>query len=254
MRCSHLRFELLVCGALLVGAPGCPADISAAVPIALDVHVTGRGRSAVDVNGRTVSFSAAQLCIAGLETYEGDAVLAQAFGVQRSDWTSTVRDLLSFRSAHAHPGHYEAGGTMGDVVGPAVVDLAATTPVVLRGEGISGHHGSATLTLCDDDSIGGALRLAGTVTLDDGTTRAFSFSTAAGAAIEGIAINVEASGDLSLLLEVDLAAFVARADFSAAAVSAFNADDVVVPASGSQLDNAFVRAAASSSTYVFSSL
>jgi hypothetical protein len=243
---------LVVCGALLVGAAGCTADTSAAVPIALDVQVGGRGRSAVDVNGRAVSFTAAQLCVAGLETYEGDAVLA--LGVQRSDWTSTVRDLLSFRSAHAHPGHYEAGGTMGDVVGPAVVDLAATTPVVLRGEGISGHHGSATLTLCDDDSIGGALRLAGTVTLDDGTTRAFSFSTAAGAAIEGIAINVEASGDLSLLLEVDLAAFVARADFSAAAVSAFDADDVVVPASGSQLDNAFVRAAASSSTYVFSSL
>lgn len=232
---------------------GCTDDsTAAATPIVLGLDVGGTGGAAVDVQGRAVTFTSASLCVSGVETFEGEAVLAAR--ATPHDWVLAARDALSFASAHAHPGHYEAGGTMGEVQGPVVVDLLATTSASLTGDGISGHHGSASLTLCDDDTIGGAVRLAGTVTLDDGTTRAFSFVAAAPDVIEGIPVDVDTSGNLTLQLQVQLAQFAARADFSADALAASteSTDDVFVAASGSQIDNAFVRALQASSTFVFS--
>lgn len=229
---------------------GCADEgTTAATPIVVGLEVGGTAPAAVDVHGRAVTFTVASLCVAGIETFAGEAVLAAR--AASHEWVFAVRDVLSFASAHAHPGHYEAGGTMGEVQGPVVVDLLSSTPAVLNGDGISGHHGSASLTLCDDDALGGAVRLAGTVVLDDGSTRAFAFSAAAADVIEGIPVNVDATGDLALLLQVQLAQFSARADFSTDAVAA-SSDDMFVAASGTQIDNAFVRALQASSTYVFS--
>jgi hypothetical protein len=229
---------------------GCTeADTTAATPIVLGLDVGGSAASAVDVQGRDVTFTSASLCVSGVETFEGEAVLA-ARAASR-DWVFAVRDVLSFASAHAHPGHYEAGGTMGEVQGPVVVDLLAATPVSLTGDGISGHHGSASLTLCDDDTLGGAVRLTGNVVLDDRSTRAFAFSAEAPDVIEGIPVDVDTSGDLTLQLQVQLARLAARANFSAEALAA-STDEVFIAASGSQIDNAFARALQASSTFVFS--
>jgi hypothetical protein len=224
-------------------------NTTAATPIVLGLDIGGTAASAVDVQGRAITFTSASLCVSGVETFAGEAVLAAR--ADSRDWVFAVRDALSFASAHAHPGHYEAGGTMGEVQGPVVVDLLAAAPAALTGEGISGHHGSASLTLCDDDTLGGTARLAGSVVLDDGSTRAFAFSAAAPDVIEGIPVDVDTSGDLTLQLQVQLAQVAARADFSVEALAA-STDEVFIAASGSQIDNAFARALQASSTYVFS--
>lgn len=224
-----------------VGCDEAPAPQS----IALTVAINGVGLDGLQsTGGYAVTVTSAALCIEQLQTHAGEAVLASTLPS-----VDEVRDaLLSFSSAHAHPGHYDEGGLMGEVTGPTVVDLLAATATTMPvGEGISGHHGSASITLCTDDDLGGALRLEGTASRD-GSEVGFRFVVAAPDIIEGIPVDVELGGDGTLAVHVDLAGLLGRVDFGAFPAQA----PPVVPTPpppDSQPDNAVGRALRASSTY-----
>ena len=242
---------------MLVAASGAGCDDAPAPQsIALTVAIDGVGLEGLQsTGGYVVTVTAASLCIEQLQTHAGEAVLAstQPSRLPRG-WPSVgeVRDaLLSFSSARAHPGHYDEGGLMGEVTGTTVVDLLATTATTATtmpvGDGISGHHGSASITLCTDAGLDGALLLEGRASRD-GTDVGFRFVVQAPEVIEGIPVDVELGGDGALVVQVDLAGLLGRVD-----VDAFPDQSPPVvptpPPQGSQPDNAVGRAIRASSTY-----
>ena len=228
--------------AALVGCNDAPAPSS----IVLSVAASGSSAAGlVDANGDVVTLTRAAICIAVVDSHAGEAVLAQRWPSARE-----VRDaLLSFSSAYAHPGHYEAGGLMGDVEGDTVVDLLAGATTLPVGAGITGHHGSATITLCDDADLGGAVVVEGTVGADG---KAFCLVVSAPEPIEGIRVDLEVEKDATFGLQIDLAALVSRVDFAQLPASTTAAP--AVPAPGSQPDNAIGRAVRASSSYHFTLL
>jgi hypothetical protein len=239
---------------MLVAASGAGCDDAPAPQsIALTVSIDGVGVDGLPTTGGyAVTLTAASLCIEQLQTHAGEAVLASTQPARRPrGWPSVaeVRDaLLSFSSAKAHPGHYDEGGLMGEVTGTTVVDLLATTATTMPvGDGISGHHGSASITLCTDAGLDGALLLEGTASRD-GTDVGFRFVVQAPEVIEGIPVDVELGGDGALVVHVDLAGLLGRVDFDA-----FPAQTPPVvptaPPPGSQPDNAVGRAIRAPSTY-----
>jgi hypothetical protein len=233
---------LVVAGGAGAGCDDAPAPASIALTVAIDgVGVEGLSST----GGYAVTVTVAALCIEQLQTHAGEAVLAS----RGMPSLGEVRDaLLSFSSAKAHPGHYDEGGLMGEVTGTTVVDLLATTATTMPvGDGISGHHGSASITLCTDAGLDGALLLEGTASRD-GTDVGFRFVVQAPEVIEGIPVDVELGGDGALVVHVDLAGLLGRVDFDA-----FPAQTPPVvptaPPPGSQPDNAVGRAIRASSTY-----
>ncbi len=54
-----------------------------------------------------------------------------------------LSSLFRMREAHAHPGHYVEGGTLGEMLEPVTVDLTAGVTEVFRGPGVTGQALSA---------------------------------------------------------------------------------------------------------------
>lgn len=95
-----------------------------------------------NAHGWTVSLFEAKLARGRLEYYTGDASLA-----------SRVADAL-IPSAHAHPGHYQEGEILGEVLGVGVVDIVDGADELPHGRGVSGTLGSARL-MFEPNALGG---------------------------------------------------------------------------------------------------
>ncbi|MDQ2644509.1 MAG: hypothetical protein M3020_11875 [Myxococcota bacterium] len=59
------------------------------------------------------------------------------------------RASFGIRAAHAHPGHYVEGGTLGEMLEPTTVDLTAGVTEVFRGPGVTGQALSARFAFQD---------------------------------------------------------------------------------------------------------
>jgi hypothetical protein len=74
---------------------------------------------------------------------------------QRTDWRLAAR-LLGVGVAHAHPGHYQAGNAMGQMLESASVDLLAGSFDLPDGAGVSGSYRSARFSFAAPSGKGSA--------------------------------------------------------------------------------------------------
>lgn len=236
------RRLLLTVASVLAALAACPAADSPAA-IAFGVRVHGAGAAPRDnMHGARVTITSAQACLGRVETHAGEAVLAARV-------RAVVDDVLSFRAAHAHPGHYDEGGLMGELDGDTVVDLLGDGVDKGTAQGISGRHGSAALTWCALPS-GAALELSGEAVVDGATVFFTAHAAVPDDPIGGVAVDVELDDGDVLDLGIDVFAFVDRVDFAAVAAGSAAAPTAFV--AGSQADNAVGRALRSAATFSFS--
>ncbi len=86
----------------------------------------------------------------------------------RLDWTYASR-WLGLGVAHAHPGHYEAGNAMGEMLEPSSIDLFAGTAEYSDGSGVSGVYRSARFSFASRATGPVAEQLEGHVAVVEGT-------------------------------------------------------------------------------------
>ncbi|RYE86294.1 MAG: hypothetical protein EOO75_15895 [Myxococcales bacterium] len=92
--------------------------------------------------GWTVTLTAASLSIGSLYYFDGASPIARAPAPPaRSRWASLWQPALAW----AHPGHYVAGATRGEVLSPWSVDLFAGVAELPAGNGVSGLYRSGQL-------------------------------------------------------------------------------------------------------------
>jgi hypothetical protein len=183
---------------------------------------------------------------------------------QHDDWQYATR-FLGLGLAHAHPGHYQAGNAMGQMLESASIDLLGGGVDLPDGDGISGTYRSARFTFVQPTGAG-ATKLDGHVALAEGMAekdgenprffRAFADlagieKSASQAHIEGCEfseVDVEDDGTVSVTVNpqiwFDLVDFTEAEEASAEAPADFPAD--------SQPQIAFVLGTTQLSAYKFS--
>jgi len=86
----------------------------------------------------------------------------------RRDWEFAQR-WLGLGIAHAHPGHYEAGNALGQMLTPWSVDLLTDTAALADGDGVTGIYRSASFSFKAPPAGPFATELFGHVAIAEGT-------------------------------------------------------------------------------------
>lgn len=149
---------------------------------------------------------------------------------ERSSWQYAAR-WLGLGMAHAHPGHYQAGNAMGQMLEASSLDLLAGEAELPDGEGVTGTYRSARFTLGDPTGpaakiLDGHAALAEGVAEKDGEEPRYFRATAdlaeiaehaADGKVEGCELEeVDVDGDGTITITIDPVVWFDLVDFSEA--------------------------------------
>lgn len=215
-----------------------------------EVRVAGSGGSSLQNDfGYRVDLTEARLHLGPIHFFSGEPL----FSVRAPDegWPARLaRRLLGVRLAHAHPGHYQQGEALGEVLSHGTVDLLAAAPTRLgTAEGITGRYRSARVAYAPAaDNAGHAAHLRG-VAKKGGESIAFAGDLDASEEIAGIACAAEVDGGAEgkMTLSVALEQWIARIDFTQLDASAGE----VTLEPDSQAHNALTRGIHNTSAFSF---
>lgn len=229
----------------LVGA-GCGDQGGASrVSYPLQLETADTSKLTTD-DGYTVTLSEARLSLGPVRLFAGEPLFAAG---PRESWpVRAMRTLLGIGVAHAHPGHYQQGEAMGELLAARVVDLLQPGDVLGSVDGVTGAVRSARVTLSPAQALGGhVIRIRGSA-VKGSRTVAFAATLDEPIDVSGIACtaDVTAAGG-ALTLRPEPGRWVERIDFAA-----LDGSQGEVPLkAGTQAHNALARGAASTSAFTF---
>jgi hypothetical protein len=211
-----------------------------------------------NANGWEIRLDRALVSVGALHYFEGASLFSRY---------APPAQLFGVRKAFAHPGHYQEGAALGQMLVPSSVDLVKGDASLADGDGITGPFRSARFTWGTPAAGPLAADLGPSVALVEGTatkgaeTRRFSFAAdtadVADAAnlprVEGAAFapeptNVE--GDGTITVRIAPAVWLAQVDFADVPVSTDGKP--VAPPKTTLAFRAFARGIKDGSAWVFS--
>jgi len=204
-----------------------------------DVQASGRDAGSVVVNdaGWSVALDEAVMSLGPVYFFEGDPLFARRTIIDR---------LLGIRVAWAHPGHYEEGDALAQVLDQVEVDLLADAPTPLGlAEGVTGDYRSAQVGIRPLD--GRSLVVSGTASKEADTVE-FTARLDLDIDVEGIAFDHDVDGSPGrVLVGVDVHRFLLMADFT----DLVGAGEPVDVPGTSQVMNALYRGVDNTSAFIF---
>lgn len=216
----HRRFALVPVPALALSllalVAACSDDAVASgsttgrrIRVHVDVAATPDARDAFTLgSGHAVTLTRASLAIDAVQLFDGPPAVARAHAPRRR-WTSWL-----LGTAHAHPGHYQAGSALGEVTSPGVFELLAGPAPLGDGDGVTGVFRSGRVAISASagaTSLSGASAVVeGTATKDGATlvfrllaTRAELDKSLTAGRVDGCPFaERDATGDLSVTLTI----------------------------------------------------
>ncbi len=225
--------------AVLLGLAGCEAQQRRRT---FPVEVALAPMSGANEHGWTIDLSSARLNVGPVRFFTGKVLLSRP-------WRKPLDWLLP--SAHAHPGHYQPGDALAELLTAAPVDGGGAPVRIGDASGTTGEYGSVELTFPTSSAGGAAGRsvaLAGTA-VKAGQTVRFELELDAQKVIEGVRFEKDLSdqpGHVRITARVDQ--WLGRADFGA--VPVVDPASVTPLGPGTQPFNAFVRGVEDTSAYV----
>lgn len=241
--------------AIGLGAAGC-SDASETsgkrVTLATRIELEPAARAPLTTAlGWEVSIDTAYVSIGELRYFEGDPVTAFRW--------------LEIPRAHAHPGHYQQGGAVGEMLEPTSVDLVATPIEIAVGQGVTGVASSARFTFhapavgpAAGELAGAVARVTGTAT--QGTlVRPFAvsasetdvFDASGQPIVEGCTFSAGAiDGDGTVVVTLRPSVWLDQIDFSLVPESTDGAPVELAP--GEIPHKGFVRGLKKAAAYAFS--
>lgn len=194
---------------LLLGA-GCGEPGPGRVSFALEV-AGGSAKELSNDHGYQVSLSRAILHISAVHFFSGDPLFTRRPGLRQR-----IGQLL-MGVAHAHPGHYQEGDAMAELLSPATVDLLGGPTSMGRAAGVAGAYRSAQVSLAEVSSGGETYlaRVGGEATRGGQKVR-FTGVLTGSLKIAGVAASATVDQEVAAArMTVDLGRWVERIDFSA---------------------------------------
>jgi hypothetical protein len=243
----------------LLGACGDGADSTTGKRVTLGARIEADSLTFTNGYAWNVKVERALVSVGPLRYLEG-AVVARREPV-RSDAPAR---WFTVGTAHAHPGHYEEGGTIGEMLLPASVDLALGPTDLAAGAGISGTALSARFSFQSPPEgeysaeLGTSVAIVEGVATQGAESRPFRASASledvleAGApAVVGCQLrNGSVQSDGVVTLDVHLSIWLDQVDF--ALVPASTDGTKVAFAQEQNPHRAFVRGLKKAAAYTFS--
>jgi hypothetical protein len=119
--------------------------------------------------GWNVKLTEAKVALAALYYFDGPPAFVKN-ELPSPTPTDRVEQLLGISVAYAHPGHYQAGQAMGQMITPSSYDLFASDPVALAdGNGVTGTYRSGRFVFPPMPSGPWADQLDGHIAVVEGT-------------------------------------------------------------------------------------
>lgn len=202
--CSFVRV-LRLAVPLCFLASGCGG--SSGKRVSFDVRLEGVGANSQQSTASepyAVTLTKAHIHMGTVTFYAGEPLFARV-----------LRQLTPIALAHAHPGHYQEGDALAQLIQTRVVDLLGEPLTLGRAEGVTGEYRSASVELVGSTTADATVELMGTATHGD-TEVAFSGAVDLAQVVAGVAADdAIASGEGHVAVQVDLARWVAQIDFTA---------------------------------------
>lgn len=121
-----------------------PAETTSGKRVTLQTRIIaddGIDAPFVNAYGWSIRIEVAAVSIGPLYYFNGAPIFSAAAAPPRP--RDTFASFLGLGVAHAHPGHYQAGDAMGQVLAPSSIDLALGPADLPPGAGIAGLYRSA---------------------------------------------------------------------------------------------------------------
>jgi hypothetical protein len=175
--------------------------------------------------------------------------------------------LFGIRSAWAHPGHYQAGDELGEMLEPEAVDLLASPTELTLGEGVTGQYRSAWFTFHAPPTGSLADELDGAVVLVSGEARGpertltFVASATQDQVLDTYGEPIvtgcpfedgNVTGDGTITLIIDPVLWLDQVDFARVPETETEPDTVIVLDPAEAPHQAFVRGLRKAAAYSFS--
>lgn len=155
-------------GGAALSACGDDSTTGKRIKLATKVALTEGGASFTNGLGWEVTLTEAQLATGPFYYYRGEAAVTALFST------------FALKRAHAHPGHYDSGDALGQMLEPFSVDLMDGEATYPEGSGVTGLYRSAEFSFASPakgplaKALGGAVaRVAGVASKDGEETRHF---------------------------------------------------------------------------------
>src|SRR4051812_20424048 len=156
-----------LCGAVLLEGCGSSSTGGDRVTLATRIELEAGAQSAFTTGaGWSVTLTRVLLATGSLYYFDGAPPLVTR--PVRHDWEYAQR-FLGLSSAHAHPGHYQAGNALGQMLEPWSTDLMAGATELAVGDGVTGTYRSARFSFGSPPVGPLARQLAGHVVLSEGS-------------------------------------------------------------------------------------
>lgn len=235
---------LLLLGAMC--ALGCGEDTGPR-RTSFPVEVAGRGGQAMsNDHGYTVTLSEARIHLGPVRFFSGEPLFTRA-ATESWPWR-VARRILGIGLAHAHPGHYQQGEALAEVLDAATFDLLATAPGPLgQASGVTGAYRSVQVAITKTADLKGHSVLVRGMASKGSHAVDFSAALDLQEEVEGVAFGAQVDGTPGRVrLEVDLSCWVERVDFSLLHRGP-GAEVSIQP--GSQAENALLRGVNNTSAF-----
>jgi hypothetical protein len=232
-----MRREAISCACLLLAA-ACAGTGEQRTSFPLEAAGIDPAEAVTGDLGWTVALETASMSLGPVYFFEGDPLFAR-----RTIWDR----LLGIRVAHAHPGHYQQGEALAQLLEAAQVDLMSPSPARLgTAEGVTGAYRSASVGI-HPPAAGPTIELAGTATRE-GEAVEFGARLDLDLDVEGIAFARDVDGSPGRVrIGIDVNRWLLRADFA----ELVGEESPVELVEGTQSWNALVRGVDNTSAYVF---
>ena len=234
---------------LLLAAVGCGE--SGPSRVTFDVEVAGGAtKDLANDHGYRVTVASASLHVSAVHFFSGDPLFTR-----RDEGLPRRLARLFVSVAHAHPGHYQEGDAMAEVLQAGTIDLIGPARLLGRAAGVTGAYRSAQVTLAET-TMGGKKYLAyveGKAAKMDQEV-AFSGSLSGTIKVSGISAGATVDEQVKTVrMTVDLGRWLERIDFSKLApCSPGSTCTPQLMKPGSQAHNAFSRGVNNTSAFTFS--
>ncbi len=166
---SKPSFAVMFTVFVLSASLGCGEEDTTGRRVLLHTRLVSDAQAGVPFtasSGWTVTLDRAVVAMGNLYFYDGTPPLVRERARGPARWLAALSPI---RTAHAHPGHYQAGRTRGQMLMPYSVDLLAAPATLLDGDGITGIVRSATFSFAAPSAGPALAALAGHVAVVSGT-------------------------------------------------------------------------------------